>query len=153
MAHLLYWLAKSTSQMDIVVEEPITKPLRMMPRECKCGEKMWLQQYDKPSVIATQFAGYSLWVGMIAMLQSRIGSVGLTMLKPSVWHKELFGTMTNVDPKTQAAEYASRNWPGGPWRGPRGGLKQDRCDAVCLADAILRRFVSVDNGVQIGKVK
>jgi len=97
-------------------------------------------KFDKPTVIAAQWSGFVLWEGIICGLQEFCPGLTYTHVRPSAWHNELFGKVKGGTPKTMAYNHVTTQWPAGPWFGPRGGEKDGRWDAACLADVLIRRI-------------
>lgn len=71
--------------------------------------------------------GYGLWRGLLLGLE-----VPFEVVRAQAWQKAL-----GIPPKSGKAgpaELASRLWPDAPLRGPKGGLLDGVCDALCIAE-------------------
>jgi hypothetical protein len=95
-----------------------------------CLEKS--QAMPKQGVVSMHKTGtgYGIWRGLLAGLQIPYEIVG-----PKTWQKEFFQGRSG-DTKTLAYQVASSIFPtyADQLKGPKGGLKDGRCDALLLAE-------------------
>jgi hypothetical protein len=137
--------------VHVLIEEPIFKPQKKIPQPCNfCKKTNWIMKFDTPRTIASQWVGFELWEGIIVGIQALLPYVNtienvLTYetVQPSKWMKKLFGS-TKLEPKLACFDYSMKRWPGAAWMGPRGGHRQDRHDAACLAAYGLRQLPGGD---------
>lgn len=82
--------------------------------------------------------GYGIWKGLIGGLQ-----IPLQLIHPRVWQKLMF-VGCNGDTKDISYQVGSSLYPqiAGQLKGPRGGLKDGRCDALMIAEYGRRTYTA-----------
>lgn len=75
---------------------------------------------------------YGIWKGMLAAL-----NIPYMEPTPQTWQK---GVIAKSQDKAPAMAAAQRIWPDVELRGPRGGLKHGRADALLIADWCRRQY-------------
>jgi len=76
---------------------------------------------------------YGIWLGILASFQ-----IPSQQVSPRVWQK---GVIAKAQDKKPAMAAAGRMFPCAELRGPRGGAKDGRADALLIADLCRRQFV------------
>lgn len=71
--------------------------------------------------------GYGLWRGLLTGL-----SMSFEIVNAKKWQKVMGFIKSN--PKGQSYKIASRLFPEAEFKGPRGGIKDGRCDAALIAE-------------------
>jgi hypothetical protein len=96
------------------------------------------QSMPKQGVVSTfkTGAGYGLWRGLLTGLQ-----IAYVIVGPKLWQKEFFQGRAG-DTKVLAYQIASALFPtySDKLKGPKGGLKDGRCDALLLAEYCRRKI-------------
>ncbi len=85
------------------------------------------------AIMATwaQAMGIALWIGIV---------VGLDwpyqLVYPQKWHKSIWSGFTKLEPKLASYRAAAQIYPqlADQLTGPKGGLKDGRCDALCILE-------------------
>jgi hypothetical protein len=72
--------------------------------------------------------GAGLWVGACSALRATYVSV-----RPQQWQRSVLAGQPG-EGKERAIGYVQRRWPSAPIYGPRGAVKDGRCDAICIAE-------------------
>lgn len=77
--------------------------------------------------------GYGFWRGLLAGMR-----IPYTVTYPRSWQAELLKGVHGADSKAKAFVKVSRLWPNASLKGPKGGIKDGRADALLLAEMVRR---------------
>jgi hypothetical protein len=98
------------------------------PGSLVCIEKVHAMPKQGVTSMFSMGEGYGLWRGMVVALGMR-----LLLVTPQAWMKEVLAGYGTKD-KNASYTVASRLFPMAPLKGPKGGIKDGRADALCIAE-------------------
>ncbi|MBU2685660.1 MAG: hypothetical protein KKF27_20655 [Gammaproteobacteria bacterium] len=76
---------------------------------------------------------FGIWKGILASFQ-----ISFIEPTPQIWQKGVVKKAQDETPKLAAAR---RIWPNAELMGPKGGIKDGRCDALLIADWCRRQYI------------
>jgi len=122
----LYWL-KDMDVVDDVIDEIQT--LKQQGNALfACLEKQGTRPFEARGRVLTTGIGEGIWRGIFLAL-----GVSYELVSPARWHNKIVGRGKGTA-KQRTFECARRRWPEAELVGPRGGKKDGRADALCIAE-------------------
>jgi hypothetical protein len=122
-------------QMLITLEKPFFPKPRMLPIDylcdaCKHKNRVWRPQHNSPKSTAQQWMNFNT-------IETALHCAGLdvTVRAPNEWMKPVLKSVPKEDDsKGTMLKRVRELWNHEDfYQGPRGGVRQDRCDAACIA--------------------
>jgi len=121
--------------MLITLEQPFFPKARMLPLDFKCDacetmNRVWRPQHNSPKSTAQQWMNYrTIEVALFC------AGLDVTVRSPKEWMKPVLKSVPKEDDsKGTILRRVRELWNHDDfYTGPRGGVRQDRCDAACIA--------------------